>query len=268
MDEPIVLFDANCLLYIHGFKSNYEESIHNHLRAVMRKCNTTKYIGVLDGKGNFRHSASITKVYKGHRTSDKPPYFYKVRDLLVSKYGFVFANGVEADDVVAILATRINALNNELNGLDIKPIPRTIIASIDKDLLQVNSFHYNLKSHDLVLVSDETSELDLTSKKKLKGSGYKLLYAQMLMGDSADNIPGLPKYGPVKAYNLINDCVDRDECKKVVMEEYEKVHGENAIKNLQETFSLVYILRNSNSLGYFPIKKFSDEPITFQPLEL
>ena len=259
-NEPVVLFDANCLLYIHGYKPNYEKTIDNHLKAVMSKCHTTKYIGILDGRTHFRHQASVTKVYKGQRKSDKPPYFYKVRELLVSKYGFKIVTGIEADDAVAILANRINAMSSS-------EIPVAIIASIDKDLLQINTFHYNLKSHELILVSDETSELSLTKKNRLKGTGYKLLYAQMIMGDTADNIPGLPKYGPVKAYNLINHCMDREECKKVVIDEYNKVYKENAMEKLRETFSLVYILRQNLNLKDVEILSFpSRKKPTFQPL--
>ncbi len=78
------------------------------------------------------------------------------------------------------------------------------------------------------------------------------------MGDTADNIPGLPKYGPVKTYSLLKDCANREECKQVVIEEYKKVYPFDYEDRIKENFSLVYILRNHNNIDDIQIKVFND----------
>jgi hypothetical protein len=256
IDKPIVIFDATCFLYIHGNKEDYKETVHSHMRDVLQNCDTNLYIGILDGKNNFRKQVAVTKEYKGQRKFEKPLYFYKIRDLLIKKYGFVVVDGMEADDLAVILAGRINQMDSESLDINshysVEAQYKAVIASIDKDLPQADGIHYNLKSHQKLIVSDDTCYIYLNDKKKIEATGYKSLYAQMLMGDSADNIPGLPKYGPVKTYELLRDCDTRDQCKQVVINEYMKVYPDDYQERIKENFSLVYILRNHRDVG--PIK--------------
>jgi 5'-3' exonuclease len=259
VDKSIVIFDATCLLYIHGNKEDYETTIHNHLKEVLKNCNTTYYIGILDGKTNFRRQVAVTKEYKGQRKAEKPLYFYQIRKLLIEKYNFIIVDGIEADDLAVILSERINnSLIKEDDFISHKfDNYKAIIASIDKDLPQADGIHYNLKNHQQTIVSDDNSYIMLNDKKKIDAIGYKSLYVQMLMGDAADNIPGLPKYGPVKAYDLLKDCNTRDECKQVVIEEYKKVYPSDYEDRIKENFSLVYILRNHDDVGDIKIRDFN-----------
>lgn len=257
IDKQIVIFDATCLLYIHGNKEDYKETIHAHLKDVLKNCDTNLYIGILDGKNNFRKKVAVTKEYKGQRKFEKPLYFYEIRDLLIKEYKFIVVDGIEADDLAAILSERINSFCDE--SIENVYSYKAVIASIDKDLPQVNGIHYNLKSHQKTIVSDDNCYIYFNdTKKKLDATGYKSLYAQMLMGDTADNIPGLPKYGPVKAYSLLKDCNTREECKQVVIEEYKKVYPFDYEDRIKENFSLVYILRNHENIDNIKIQVFSD----------
>jgi 5'-3' exonuclease len=40
------------------------------------------------------------------------------------------------------------------------------------------------------------------------------------MGDTVDNIPGLPKCGPVKTERILKDCNTREECREAVKQAY------------------------------------------------
>ncbi|NKB87319.1 MAG: DNA polymerase I [Acidobacteria bacterium] len=97
-------------------------------------------------------------------------------------------SGYEADDVIGTLASQATAA-----GID------TIIASEDKDLLQLVNNHVRLRSdRNQVRVYDEGA----VEEK------YGVVPGQMadllgLMGDSVDDIPGVPGVGPKRARELI-----------------------------------------------------------------
>lgn len=97
--------------------------------------------------------------------------------------------GVEADDVIATIATA-NCSNE--GG--------TRILSSDKDLMQLVS--------DCVYLYDgmkqrEIHEPEVFEKFAVKPS--QVIDVQSLMGDSVDNVPGVPGIGPKKAAELINE---------------------------------------------------------------
>lgn len=96
--------------------------------------------------------------------------------------------GVEADDVIATLAT------NNCNRVD-----ATRIITSDKDLMQLVSecvFLYD------GMKSKEIREPDVLDKFGVKP--HQVIDVQALMGDSSDNVPGVPGIGPKKAAELIN----------------------------------------------------------------
>lgn len=64
---------------------------------------------------------------------------------------------------------------------------------------------------------------------KLKGAGLKFFYAQLLMGDDADNYPGVPGVGMTRTYEVLNTCNTEDELHNAVLEEYRKVYGERSL---------------------------------------
>jgi DNA polymerase-1 len=95
---------------------------------------------------------------------------------------------VEADDVIATLA------RNNCNTVD-----ATRIISSDKDLMQLVS--------DCVFLYDTMKNLEIRKPQVLEKFGVKpdqVIDVQSLMGDSSDNVPGVPGIGPKKASELIN----------------------------------------------------------------
>jgi 5'-3' exonuclease len=230
-------------MFLHGSNPNYESSIRNHIENILTNNNATEYIGILDGKNNFRKDVGTLKVYKGNRKKsnllDTFPYYFKIRDLLIEHYRFVVADGAEADDVVSILQNRMTIRDG--NRTEYK----TVIASTDKDLLQIEGYHYNIRTNKKTFVCREGSIMLTPNRKKLIANGEKLLFAQLLTGDTADNIPGLPKNGPVKAYKeLVKKTTT--ECRDHVMGLYQNYYGD--LEAFKENFRLVYILRESKSL--------------------
>ena len=97
--------------------------------------------------------------------------------------------GVEADDVIATLATQ------NCNSVD-----ATRIITGDKDLMQLVS--------DCVFLYDGMKEKEIHEPQVLEKFGVKpsqVIDVQSLMGDSTDNVPGVSGIGPKKASELINE---------------------------------------------------------------
>lgn len=96
--------------------------------------------------------------------------------------------GVEADDVIATLA------HNNCKGHD-----ATRIITSDKDLMQLVS--------DCIFLYDGMKDREIREPQVLEKFGVKpnqVIDVQSLMGDSSDNVPGVPGIGPKKASELIN----------------------------------------------------------------
>ena len=194
----------------------------------------------VDYKPNFREEIAVTKPYKGTRIDNKPFHYRNIFVYLLAAYDCVVAIGKEADDEMSIYQT-----SKEDND--------TIICSRDKDLRQVPGWHYGWECGKQSSFGpefvDELGRLEL-GKDKLTGTGYKFYCAQMLMGDVVDNIPGLPKYGRVKAYKLLNECTTVKECEDILLGEYDKVYGqEESEEHFREQHSLVWMLRYGETLG-------------------
>lgn len=128
-------------------------------------------------KACFRHE--LTDTYKANRKDKRKPVFYEeIRQYLREVYKSCFVSGIEADDALGIVHTEDQ--RNDVNS---------IICSIDKDLLNVPGRHFSFVKGTFHDVTPENARMNFMM--------------QMLMGDNADNIEGLPKVGPVKAHKML-----------------------------------------------------------------
>lgn len=128
----------------------------------------------------FRYD--IEPTYKGNRHgARKPLCFYDVRSRLIADYKSVWFDGLEADDVMGILAT--------------KPGPdERIIVARDKDMKTIPG-----KLWDGVKFSVITEG----------NADYWHMY-QTLVGDAADGYKGCPGVGPKKAEKILGMAQDAD----------------------------------------------------------
>jgi DNA polymerase-1 len=125
----------------------------------------------------FRHS--LHAGYKAGR-SRKPLCFYDVRQRLRDEYRCVEMPGIEADDVMGILATRPKNRDN------------SIIVARDKDMKGVPA-----------KVWDGATFHNISQEQ----ADYFHMY-QTLTGDVTDGYKGCPGMGPVKAKAVLNKCED------------------------------------------------------------
>ena len=97
--------------------------------------------------------------------------------------------GVEADDIIGTLAQRVS-----------KQGWRTVIVSGDKDLMQLVDENVTM----IDTMKDKT--YDVAAVKERFGVGPdKVVEILGLMGDTSDNIPGVPGIGPKTAQRLIEE---------------------------------------------------------------
>lgn len=132
--------------------------------------NSTNVLVAFSDDANFRKT--LNPDYKSKRKDTrKPIVFNELKDWAMKTYYSVMRPGLEADDVLGILATQ--------PGLG----EHRIVVSEDKDLQTIPCSLYR---------QGELKEID-----ENEANYYWLL--QSLTGDPTDGYPGCPGYGPVKA---------------------------------------------------------------------
>lgn len=174
-----------------------------------------QYKAFLTGSNNFRKT--INPEYKSNR-KDKPlpKWLNSCREYLVTEWGAEVTDGYEADDALGM------AQNKD-----------TIICSIDKDLKQIEGHHYDFvkQSFDKVLYLD----------------GIRHFYKQLLIGDSSDNIFGVPGIGKVKAEKIIGPLNSEQEMFETVYELYNN-NKQRFLMNAQ----CLWIWRKENDVWELP----------------
>jgi 5'-3' exonuclease len=199
-----VLVDGDIVAYRAAFstqdlfpedaESKVDELMDYILTETLMFPDPSEYEVFLTGSGNFRYDIAKSFPYKGNRkTTEKPIHLPVAREHLINKYKATVSEGEEADDLIAIAATKYG--------------PETIVASVDKDMLQIPCKHFNFTKGEW----HDVTEFE----------GTKFFYTQILTGDRADNIMGLYKVGPVKANKILQDCDTEEELWDAVIKAYD-----------------------------------------------
>ncbi|MDR3290175.1 MAG: hypothetical protein LBT02_02725 [Rickettsiales bacterium] len=143
------------------------------------------------GKKTFRHT--MYEKYKAQRPPcpvELIPQFPMIREINnILNIPSLEMEGYEADDVIATYAKRA-----EKEGYEV------IIIGIDKDLMQLvneTTIMYDAFKGKKILIKDVVEKWGVQPKQ--------VLDVLSLMGDTSDNVPGVPKIGPKTAANLINE---------------------------------------------------------------
>ena len=220
----IAIIDGDVLLYMSIWnietkeeaKERFDEIFQNTLESVF----ATDYVMALGGPDNFR--VDLYPDYKGNRKKSKstrPDWFLDLKSDIESGYeGCVFSDNCEADDLVRIWAT-------ECDNADIK----RIVISVDKDLDCISGLHYNPRKGSIYTVEQEDANY--------------FYWKQILMGDSTDNIPGLPGIGPKKADAIL---AHNTKYKDSVCRAYYNKYGEEGYNYLITNGRLIHIWRHLN----------------------
>ena len=243
--KKIFLIDGSSYLYraFHampplttstGLPTGAVKGVTNMLRNLRKENPDSYYLSVFDAKGkNFRHD--IYKDYKANR----PPMPEDLREQLsplkeiCNAMGMpvIEIPGVEADDVIATLAVM-----GSKQGIPM------IISSLDKDLMQ-------LVEDPLVKMMNTMNNqiYDVAGvEKKFGVHPEQIIDYLALVGDTSDNIPGVPKVGPktavkwLTAYKTLKGIIDNSDSLTGVV-------GQNfrdSIPNLDRNVELVTLKKD------------------------
>ncbi|ABK90464.1 DNA polymerase I [Francisella tularensis subsp. novicida] len=153
----------------------------------------TEYVAVVfDAKGkNFRHQ--LYPQYKAHRKDIDDELRVQIQPLhqIIEKMGFavIIEDGVEADDVIGTLAQKLQKQGYQI-----------IISTGDKDMAQLVTDNIVLYDSMKNVTTDVAGVLE-----KYQISPHQIIDYLALVGDTSDNIPGIPKVGPKTAVKWLQD---------------------------------------------------------------
>jgi DNA polymerase-1 len=167
------------------------------------------------GATNFREDLhpqykDVPSRNKGRKA--RPAWYGAAKDYVQSHPQATVSEGVEADDLLAMWQ----------EGED-------VIVSVDKDLRQVPGLHFDPRCANL----GQRDTWDLTPAE-----AFRNLRAQLLSGDSTDNIPGIPGVGPVKAQKALAEGVEP-------IEAYKHYYGDDWEEQFVWNGRLLFLLRGS-----------------------
>lgn len=205
--KKLVLIDGNSIAYRAFFALpllNNEKGIHTNavygftmmLMKILEEEQPTHILVAFDaGKTTFRHKTF--EEYKGGRQKTPPELseqFPFIRELL-DAYGIARyeLENYEADDIIGTLS-----LQAEKDGYEVRVI------SGDKDLTQLSSPHttVGITKKGITDIEEYTPE-HINEKYGL--TPEQIIDMKGLMGDSSDNIPGVPGVGEKTAIKLLKE---------------------------------------------------------------
>jgi DNA polymerase-1 len=178
-----------------GFPTNAIFGFVNMLQRVREEYAPSHLAVIFDAPGkNFRHDLFPTyKVRRLAMPEALRPQIPCIKDVVRAyRIPAVELEGYEADDIIATLAARW-----EQQGAEV------VIVSGDKDLMQLVSEHVTM----LDTMKGERIGIEQV-QAKFGVEPARVVEVQGLMGDSTDDIPGIPGVGEKTAIKLINEWHD------------------------------------------------------------
>jgi DNA polymerase-1 len=202
-ENPLVLVDGSSYLYRafyappHLTNSKGEPTgavygVVNMLRSLMRQVDPEQMVVVFDAKGpTFRHE--MFSEYKANRPSMPDDLRSQIEPLhqIIRAMGLpmIALPGVEADDVIGTLAIEASKRGKAV-----------LISTGDKDMAQLVDENITLINTMTDLVMGPSEVVD-----KFGVTPEQIIDYLALMGDSSDNIPGVPKCGPKTAVKWLTE---------------------------------------------------------------
>ncbi|WP_320535307.1 phosphodiesterase [Robbsia andropogonis] len=178
-----------------------------------------------------RYLIATVKPYQGHRNGRKPKNWLYLREVLEHYEGPRFRPKVwttrEADDGMAYCAAKGDI----------------VISTRDKDMRMLPGLHINWISQ--ILTEVPRGAYDVIGADELQ-YGLKWFYLQMLQGDTADHIPGLPKLfgqacGDARAEKYLAGTTCKEEAYDRVQAAYAGHYGDRWPDALVEQAGLLWL---------------------------
>ncbi|MGM9985635.1 MAG: DNA polymerase I [Bacillaceae bacterium] len=239
MSGKVVLIDGNSIAYRAFFALpllNNDKGIHTNavygftmmLMKILEEEKPTHLLVAFDaGKTTFRHATF--KEYKGGRQKTPPELseqFPFIRELLKSFNVATYElENYEADDIIGT----VSKVADE-KGMEVKVI------SGDRDLLQLVSDNVTVG-----ITRKGITDVDVFTPsaimEKYELSPTQIIDMKGLMGDTSDNIPGVPGVGEKTAIKLLKEY----ETVENVLDHIDAISGKKLKERLEENKELALI---------------------------
>jgi|TARA_B110000908_G_scaffold2935_1_gene3996 DNA polymerase-1 len=169
-----------------GMPTGAIKGVVNMMRSLAKDYADANIVVVFDAKGpTFRNE--MYAEYKAHRPpmpDDMRPQIEPIHQIIKAMgLPLLMISGVEADDVIGTLAAQATA-----QGID------TLISTGDKDMAQLVSPHVGLVN---TMTNTYLNEEGVLGKFGVRPN--QIIDYLAIVGDTADNIPGVPGAGPKTA---------------------------------------------------------------------
>lgn len=165
-----------------------KQLFENQISKWLKDTGTKGTVLTFSERRTFRHD--LSSGYKANRKGKAKPIIFSplVRWAIEDHKGKTM-RGLEADDIMGILSG-----------------PKSIIVSADKDLRTVPGLHLDLKTNEVITVTEDEAN--------------HTLFMQALTGDAVDGYAGLRGVGPKNAERILGDAVTEEELWEKVCEAY------------------------------------------------
>lgn len=203
--------DGKGFLYdLDTAKSKFEEGVFKIINTIedTYQFNIIHTVIFIEGHGNFRYS--IRSDYKANRKDrELPPLINHLKEWIIKSYSAdsglpfsVFSSvNVETDDSIAATYKKY-----KFNDYGIQ----MIISSPDKDIKTIPS----------LIFDSYWSKMDLHSIDEF--TAHYNLMKQMIVGDNADGVKGIPKIGEKGAEKALKNCKSKIQLTGAVWDLYKK----------------------------------------------
>jgi len=197
VSTPVILVDGSSYLFrayhampplnnSKGMPTGAIKGVVNMMRSLAKDYAEANIVVVFDAKGpTFRNE--MYAEYKAHRPpmpDDMRPQIEPIHQIIKAMgLPLLMISGVEADDVIGTLAAQATA-----QGID------TLISTGDKDMAQLVSPHVGLVN---TMTNTYLNEDGVLGKFGVRPN--QIIDYLAIVGDTADNIPGVPGAGPKTA---------------------------------------------------------------------
>lgn len=270
-----LIFDADIACYVNSWPeqalSTDIKNLRRHIevKRLMAGCEYVRVYTTNGGKAGREDIAKVKKYQVGRSVSD-PAKKARVEALRAYLRDYRTKSvlpepqwEIEADDAMSI---------RQRENIEAGRVSK--IMTVDKDLDMVPGIHINYETYEEIEHPDGYGEIWIEKRglpkskggngvqSKVKGKGTSFFWAQLLMGDGADDIPGLPllqtrllnRYrptketakllkantaaakkklaarkpmgiGPVVAFDILKGCTTDKEALKRVTEAYKEHYG-------------------------------------------
>lgn len=211
LEDACFKFDEKSQYIINNLEDTYSLDIEH-------------YIFFLEGKGNYR---KVNPQYKANRKDKPTPVMLTpLKKWVIDNHPTFVSYNCETDDSVI---AHYSKWKDNTYGY------KVIIASLDKDLktFPCTLFDYGYNRMELSEISQEEASYNF--------------WVQMLMGDTSDNVKGIPKVGVKKAEKILKG-KSVNHYGRTVYKEYIRYYKRKARLEFEKNYFMLRLNPNVNTM--------------------